>query len=160
MILLDTNVISEPLRRTPNAGVVAWIDEQPIETLYLAAVTVAELRFGVASMPAGKRRDTLRERLEKQVMPLFIGRVLPFNVGAAQLYAERMAAAQALGLTIAPADGYIAATAAANGLLVATRDTSPFKAAGLDVINPWNPEHAESAMIRRQRAQTGVKDGC
>jgi predicted nucleic acid-binding protein len=137
MILLDTNVISEPLRRAPNAGVVAWIDEQPIETLYLAAITVAELRFGVVSMPAGKRRDILRERLEKQVIPLFIGRVLPFHVGASQIYAERMATAQALGLTIGPADGYIAATAAANGLMVATRDASPFKAAGLEVIDPW-----------------------
>lgn len=140
MILLDMNVISEPLRHAPNAAVVAWIDSQPIETLYLAAITVAELRFGVASMPAGKRRNVLRQRLEKEVLPLFVGRILPFDITASQAYAESMATARAAGLAIGTADGYIAATAAANGLAVATRDTSPFKAAGLQIINPWESE--------------------
>jgi len=71
------------------------------------------------------------------VLPLFIGRVLPFDITATQAYAQSMAAARAAGLAIGAADGYIAATAAANGLTVATRDTSPFAAAGLEVINPW-----------------------
>jgi len=137
MILLDTNVVSEPLRHAPDPAVVAWLDNQPIETLYLAAVTVAELRYGVASMPAGKRRESLHVQLEKRVLPLFIGRILPFDFIATQAYAESMAAARAAGLAIGLNDGYIAATAAANGLIVATRETSPFKAAGLEVINPW-----------------------
>lgn len=137
MILLDTNVVSEPLRQAANAGVVAWIDAQPLETLYLAAIIVAELRFGVAALPAGQRRDTLHARLERQVLPLFAGRVLPFDLAASQSYAEIMARARAEGVAIGLADGLIAATAAANGMLVATRDTAPFEAARLSVINPW-----------------------
>jgi predicted nucleic acid-binding protein len=137
MIILDTNVISEPLRRAPESRVIEWINAQAIETLYLSAITVAELRFGVASLSAGKRRDRLQESLEKQALPLFAGRVLPFDMSASHCYGERMANARNSGLAIGTADGYIAATAAANGMIVATRNTSPFKAAGVDVINPW-----------------------
>jgi hypothetical protein len=79
----------------------------------------------------------LRENLEKRVLPLFAGRVLPFDLACTQAYAELMAQARAAGLAIAAADGYIAAIAAANGFAVATRDTSPFEAAGATVINPW-----------------------
>lgn len=137
MILLDTNVMSEPLRRAPDARVIAWIDAQPLETLYLSAITVAELRAGVALLPAGKRRTGLLDNLEKQVLPLFAGRVLPFDVACTQAYAVLMAKARAAGLAIATADGYIAAIAAANRFAVATRDTGPFEAAGVAVINPW-----------------------
>ena len=137
MIVLDTNVISEPLRQAPENQVTEWIDAQVLETLYLSAITVAEVRFGLASLPAGKRRDGLQASLEKQVLPLFVGRVLPFDMSASQAYSELMAKARAAGLAIGAADGYIAATAKANGMMVATRDVRPFKAAGLDVINPW-----------------------
>lgn len=137
MIVLDTNVISEPLRPAPENRITEWIDAQALETLYLSAITVAEVRFGLASLPTGKRRDRLQASLEKQILPLFAGRILPFDMSASQAYSELMAKARAAGLAIATADGYIAATAAANGMMVATRDISPFKAAGLDVINPW-----------------------
>lgn len=137
MILLDTNVVSEPLRHAPEARVVDWIDAQVLETLYLAAITVAELRAGVALLPAGRRRTGLHESLEKRVLPLFTGRVLPFDLACTQAYAELMAKARRAGLAIAAADGYIAAIAAAHGFVVATRDTSAFEAAGATVINPW-----------------------
>ena len=137
MILLDTNLVSEPLRPAPDARVVAWIDAQALETLFLSAITVAELRAGVALLPAGKRRAGLQESLETRLLPLFAGRVLPFDLGCTQAYAELMAKARATGLAIASADGYIAAIAAANGLAVATRDSGPFEAAGVAVINPW-----------------------
>lgn len=137
MILLDTNVISEPLRREPEPGVIEWIDAQALETLYLSAITVAELRSGIALLPAGKRRTGLLENLERRVLPLFAGRVLPFDLPCTQTYAELIAKAQKAGQAIAAADGFIAATAAANGFAVATRDTSPFEAAGVTVINPW-----------------------
>lgn len=137
MILLDTNVISEPLRTAPDPRVVAWLDAQPLETLFLSVVTVAELRFGVARLPAGRRRNGLIGQLESQVLPSFAGRVLNFDLAATQSYAEAMAKAQARGLTVGVADGLIAATAAASGMTVATRDTSPFAAMGLSVINPW-----------------------
>ena len=137
MILLDTNVVSEPLRPAPDARVVAWIDAQALATLYLSAITVGELRASVALLPAGKRRTGLQASLETQVLPLFAGRVLPFDLACTQAYAELMAKARVAGLAITSADGYIAAIAAANGLAVATRDTGPFEAAGATVINPW-----------------------
>ena len=137
MILIDTNVISEPLRVSPDPHVVAWLDGQSLETLFLSVVTVAELRFGVALLPAGKRRNGLRERLETQVLPSFTGRILSFDLAATQTYADLMATAQATGSAIGMADGYIAAIARSNRMTVATRDTSPFNAAGVSVINPW-----------------------
>jgi predicted nucleic acid-binding protein len=137
MILLDTNVISEPLRQAPEARVIEWIDAQPLETLYLSAVTVAELRAGVALLPAGKRRSGLHDSLEKQVLPLFAQRIVPFDMACTHAYAKLIAQARAAGMAIATADGYIAAIAAANGFAVATRDANPFLAAGLSVINPW-----------------------
>ena len=115
----------------------AWIDAQAIETLYLSAVTVAELRFCLVTMPAGKRRTIFLDRLERDVVPAFNGRVLPFDLDASQAYADLMAQARAAGKAIGKADGYIAATAVARGLMVATRDTSPFEAAGLNIVNPW-----------------------
>jgi predicted nucleic acid-binding protein len=117
--------------------VIEWIDAQAMETLFLSAITVAELRAGVALLPAGKRRAGLQENLEKRVLPLFAGRVLPFDLTCTQPYAALMAKARSAGLAVATADGYIASIAAANGFAVATRDTSPFEAAGITVINPW-----------------------
>lgn len=137
MILLDTNVVSEPLRPTPEAGVIEWIDAQPLETLYLSAMAVAELRAGVALLPAGKRRRNLHEGLEKSVLPMFAGRVLPFDLACTSAYAELLATVRKAGCGIETADACIAAIALANRFTVATRDTGPFKAAGLTVINPW-----------------------
>ncbi len=138
MILLDTNVMSEPLRNVPEPQVIEWIDAQAMETLFLSAITVAELRAAVALLPAGKRRSGLHENLEKRVLPLFAGRVLPFDLSCTQAYAALMAKSRSLGLAIAAADGYIAAVAVANGFSVATWDAKPFEVAGTIVINPWN----------------------
>lgn len=137
MILLDTNVISEPWKPAPDITVLTWLDAQAIETLFISAISNAELRFGIASMSVGKRQSILQDRLEGEVLPLFDGRILPFNVGTSRYYAALMAGGPKAGKAIAKADGYIAATAAENHLAVATRDTSPFEAAGLRVINPW-----------------------
>ena len=137
MILLDTNVVSEPWKPAPDTTVLTWLDAQAIETLFISAISIAELRFGIASMPSGKRQTILHDRLEGEVLPIFDGRVLSFNVGTAQFYAKLMASARTSGKAIGKADGYIAATAAENHLAVATRDTSPFEAAGVRLINPW-----------------------
>ncbi|MBB4440114.1 MULTISPECIES: type II toxin-antitoxin system VapC family toxin [Rhizobium] len=139
MILLDTNVISEPWKPVADGAVVAWLDAQAIETLFVSAITIAELRFGIAAMPSGKRQTILRERLEDEVLPHFPERILPFDLAASQFYSELMARSRVSGKAVSKADGYIAATAVANGLAVATRDISPFQAAGLKVINPWLP---------------------
>jgi predicted nucleic acid-binding protein len=138
MILLDTNLISEPWKPVPDQAVIAWLDDQAIETLFLSAITIAELRFGIAAMPLGKRQTVLRDRLEGEVLPHFSERILSFDLAASQSYSELMARARVSGKAIGTADGYIAATAAANGLAIATRDTRPFEAAGLKVINPWS----------------------
>jgi len=137
MILLDTNVISEPLKPQGNPVVLAWIDAQAVETLYLSSITLAELRFGISIMPDGKRKDNLRQQLNERVMPVFADRILSFGIEAADAYAELRARARSVGQAIGTADAYIAAVAAAHGFAVATRDASPFQAAGLSVINPW-----------------------
>jgi predicted nucleic acid-binding protein len=137
MILVDTNLVSEPWKPVPDARVLDWLDAQAIETLFLSAITVAELRFGIAAMPKGKRRMILHDRLEGEVLPLFSGRILPFDLDASKAYATLMSEARASGKAIGTADGYIAATALARGFSVATRDVSPFEAAGLSIINPW-----------------------
>ncbi|NTD85963.1 type II toxin-antitoxin system VapC family toxin [Agrobacterium tumefaciens] len=138
MILLDTNVISEPWKPVPDEAVIAWLDAQAVETLFISAITIAELRFGIAAMPSGRRQTILRDRLEGEVLPHFSGRILSFDLTTSQFYSELMARARASGKAIGTADGYIAATAAANGLTISTRDTNPFEAAGVKVINPWS----------------------
>ena len=79
MIMLDTSVISEALRPNPESRVLDWVNTQAIETLYLSAITMAELRFGAALLPSGRRKAKLRNSLENKLLPLFTGRVLPFD---------------------------------------------------------------------------------
>lgn len=140
MIIVDTNVISEPLRPAPDPHVVAWLDEQVVETLFLTAITVAEVRFGIASLPRGKRRRELERRVEDEVLPLFADRVLAFDEPASAAYAQIRARARAEGRAIGTTDAYIAAIARALGHAVATRDTAPFEAAKVAVINPFVAE--------------------
>lgn len=137
MILLDTNVVSEPLKANGDLNVLAWIDAQIIESLYLSTISLAELRFGVAALPDGKRKELLQTSLEQRILPLFLGRILAFDEPASVAYARLRASARAAGYAIAPTDGFIAAIAATHGLAIATRDNSPFLAAGLKVIDPW-----------------------
>lgn len=136
MILLDTNLISEGMKPEPDGGVQHWLDAQAAETLFLSSVTIAELAFGIGSLPAGRRRDNLGAALDG-VMALFDGRILPFDTAAAVRYGEIAVRARAAGRGLPTSDGYIAGIAAANGFAVASRDTAPFEAAGLRVINPW-----------------------
>jgi hypothetical protein len=137
MILLDTNVISEPQRQKPNTHVLEWIDAQALETLYLSVITVAELRAGIALLPMGKRRTTLHDNLENRLLPMFANRVLSFDMAATKTYAQLLAKSRAAGLAIETADAFIAAVALSNSFTVATRETGPFEAVGLHVINPW-----------------------
>ena len=136
MILLDTNVISEAMKPEPDSSVRDWLDAQAAETLFLSSVTIAELMFGIGAMPKGKRKDRLAASLEG-VLALFADRVLPFDVEAARRYAGLAVQARAAGKGFPTPDGYIAAIAATHGFAVASRDTSPFKVAGLSVIDPW-----------------------
>lgn len=139
MIIIDTNVISELWKISPDPNVLRWVDAQLVETLHLSAVTVAELRFGLATMTPGKRRSACQQRLEDEILSIMAGRILPFDLAASKAYADLMAQARARGRAIGKEDGYIAATAVVHGMAVATRDTSPFQAAGVVTINPWEP---------------------
>ena len=136
MILLDTNLVSEAMRRNPDPAVRGWFDAHAPETLFLSTITVAELLFGVGAMPSGRRRDRLAAALD-DVLALFAPRILPFDTAAARHHADLAVRARAAGKGFPTPDGYIAAIAAARGLAVASRDTSAFEAAGLMVINPW-----------------------
>ena len=136
MIVLDTNIVSEAMKSEPNPAVRAWLNKQSAETLYLSSVTLAELLFGIASIPNGKRKDMLSESLDG-LMLLFKNRILPFNTDAARKYAELAMVARTAGRGFPTPDGFIAAIAASKGYQVASRDMAPFEAANLDVINPW-----------------------
>jgi predicted nucleic acid-binding protein len=144
MIVLDTNVISEPLRPAGNAGVLAWLDSQVTETLYLSTISLAELRFGVAVLPAGKRRSGMARVMER-IVALFSERILAFDDAAATASAELRVAARKAGRAISLTDSYIAAIAKAHGFAVATRDTAPFQAAGVAVIDPWKEGRAHTS---------------
>jgi hypothetical protein len=136
MIILDTNVVSEAMKPEPNPVVRAWLNDQAAETLYLSSVTLAELLFGIAALPLGKRKDMLALTLEG-LMGLFKDRVLPFDVEAARHYADLAVVAKVSGRGFPTPDGYIAAIAASRGFIVASRDTAPYEAARVTVINPW-----------------------
>jgi predicted nucleic acid-binding protein len=139
VILLDTNVISEAMKPEPNAAVRRWLDDQAAETLHLSSVTIAELMFGVGALPKGNRKDRLAVVVEG-VVALFADRILPFDIAAARHYASLAVKARKAGKGFPTPDGYIAAIAASRGLLVASRDTSAYAAAGLEVIDPWTAD--------------------
>jgi toxin FitB len=136
MILLDTDVLSEPLRRQPHPSVLAWLDEQVAETLFVSTVTQAEMAFGVACMPEGRRRESLEAAVQAS-MDAFEGRILAFDAAAARRYGALAARARAAGQGLPLPDGYIAAIAAAHGFIVASRDVAPYRAAGIEVIDPF-----------------------
>ncbi|MFQ5347280.1 MAG: type II toxin-antitoxin system VapC family toxin [Rhodothalassiaceae bacterium] len=137
MIILDTNVVSEPLRRDGDPGVVAWLDRHAPETMFLTTTSLAELLFGIAILPDGKRKDGLDTALADLLDKLFGARILPFDRDAARLFARLLAHARVRGRAISMADGQIAAIASVRGFAVATRDTEPFEALGVPVVNPW-----------------------
>jgi len=136
MIVLDTNVVSEAMKPEPDAGVRRWLDDQSAETLFLSAITIAELSYGVGALPSGKRKDRLGAALDG-VLTLFADRILPFDTPAARRYGDLAVKARAAGQGFPTPDGYIAAIAAAHGFAVASRDASAFVAAGIAVVDPW-----------------------
>src|ERR1017187_4972823 len=137
MIVLDTCVISEPLKPRADPAVIRWLDAQDPETLYLTATALSELLIGIALLPAGKRKRGMELAMQSLLTKLFAGRFLSFDREAAIAFALLGSRAAAKGYSISVADCQIAAIAAVYGFAVATRDTAPFLAAGVPVINPW-----------------------
>lgn len=148
MIILDTNVISEVRKPDASPSVLAWLDRQAADALYLTSITIAEISAGVHKLDAGRRRDDLERRLNETV-DLFSDRLFPFDLGAALLLGEVMAVARRQGRAIGFPDGQIAAIAVHRKAAVATRDVSPFEAACVEVINPWEANSETGAIGNR-----------
>ncbi|ACU97361.1 type II toxin-antitoxin system VapC family toxin [Saccharomonospora viridis] len=137
MIVLDTNVVSELLRRAPDAGVVAWVDRLPVESVFITAVTAAELRYGVARLPDGRRKQVLDVKIGELLTEDFEDRVLPFDTGSAAHYATIVAARERAGSPISAADAQIAAICRYYRARLATRNVGDFVGTGVELINPW-----------------------
>ena len=136
-MLLDTNVVSELIRKSPAPAVVNWVSDHPLEDLFLSAVSEAELRYGAAILPAGRRRDTLFLKIDAMLHDAFDDRVLPFDGDAARAYGNIAAVHRSAGRPVAPADCQIAAIAASRGMAVATRNVRDFEDMGIEILDPW-----------------------
>jgi toxin FitB len=136
-ILLDTNVLSEILRTTPEPAVLDWFSRQRDDDLHVSAVTQAEMLLGVALLPHGKRQQRLHDSMRGLFENDFAGRVLPFDGSTVAHYAEIVAARRRAGRTISQFDAQIAAIALRNGAALATRNLKDFEGCGLRLIDPW-----------------------
>ncbi len=139
MILLDTNVLSELIRREPDEGVVSWLDSLDTAAVATTAITAAELFYGVARLPQGRRKQQLSEAIHGLIDEDFDGRVEPFDVTAAVHYAGLVSDRDALGRPIGVTDAQIAAITRKLGATLATRNIDDFKDTGVDLIDPWQP---------------------
>lgn len=137
MIILDTNVLSELMRPTPEPSVEHWLADQPSASVFLSTITEAELRYGVMLLPAGKRQTALSGQVEAMLEEDFAGRILSFDSAAAVAYAEIAAARRQAGRPISQADAQIAAIAVSRGAALATRNVSDFEGCGVKIVNPW-----------------------
>ena len=135
MILVDTNVLSEVTKPRPAPRVIAWLEvNEP--ALSVPAIALAELRYGIARLPAGRRRSGLL-RFWEATCTQFRGRVVSFDERAAQRYGDMAAALDRAGRRLSVQDGQIAAVALVHGMSVATRNVRDFEAAGVAIVNPW-----------------------
>ena len=138
MIVLDTNVLSELMRPRPAQTVVAWIAAQPAASLFTTAIAQAEILYGVALLPAGRRRNGLAATVDAIFELDLAGRVLPFDSAAAREFAVIAASGRQMGRPMAQADAQIAAIALSRGAQLATRNVADFEHRGIRVIDPWH----------------------
>ncbi len=137
MIILDTNVLSELLRPSPARQVEDWLSTQDGTQVYFTTIGEAELRHGVAIMPAGKRRAELSKAIEGMLSEDFRDRILSFDRAAARAYAAIAAERRAAGRPISQFDCQICAIARANDAVIATRNTADFEGCGVVLVDPW-----------------------
>jgi hypothetical protein len=137
MIVLDTNVVSEFMRPAPSAAVERWMSAVPAAGIFISAVTEAELRYGMALLPTGRRQRQLIAQAEAMLAEDFAGRILPFDSSAAVAFARIAAARRLAGRPISQSDAQIAAIAASRGAALATRNVADFGDCGINVIDPW-----------------------
>jgi len=140
MTILDTNVVSQAMQLLPSPKVMHWFSgARGSGEVFLTTITVAEILYGVALLPQGKRRDKLQAEAEAVFAQDFSGHILPFDEHAARIFAEIAAARRAQGRPIAEMDAQIAAIARAHGAALATRNVEDFEGCGVTLINPWQP---------------------
>lgn len=137
MIVLDTTVVSELMRANPEPAVVAWTAAQAFPELYTTTITRAEIQYGIAILPAGRRRAALADGAMRMFLRVFTGRVLIFDAAAADRYAEIRSTRRRAGRPISPLDAQIAAIALAHRAAVATRNVRDFDGCGVEIVNPW-----------------------
>lgn len=137
MFLLDTNVISEPKRARPNAGVMAWLDDQLLSDLHLSVITVGELRRGIIRLGPGRRRDDLDFWLSQLILR-FHDHILPIGLEVTERRAALAEDQRAAGRAADMSDELIAATAHVHGLTVVTRNVRHFEHSGCHVLSPWS----------------------
>ena len=138
MIILDTNVLSALMRTNPEAAVVAWLDRQPADSVWLSSVTVFETRFGLALLPKGRRRSALEGAFDRVLAEDLANRVLDFDSMAAAAAAELAADRQKTGRPVDLRDTLIAGIALARRATIATRSTQHFEGLDVPVVNPWD----------------------
>ena len=136
-VLLDTNVVSELIRKAPDPAIETWAAGHALEDLFFSAVGEAELRYGAAILPAGRRRESLVSDIQRMLSDAFDGRVLPFDSRAARAYADIAAMRRSAGRTVPPADCQIAAIARSRDMAVATRNVRDFDDIDIEIVNPW-----------------------
>ncbi|UIF84656.1 type II toxin-antitoxin system VapC family toxin [Cupriavidus necator] len=137
MIVLDTNVLSELMRGQAEPAVVDWLDRQEQDSLAVTAVTVAELLYGIARLPEGRRKTGLRDAALQMLDEEFAGRVLAFDEDAAVHYAALVSQRERTGRPISMADAQIAAICRHHAAALATRNTKDFDGVGVILANPW-----------------------
>ena len=137
MILLDTNVVSEPMRARPNSQVIRWMNQKDAAQLYVSSITVAEIHFGIACLSKGKRQRRLREAFGVFLDQAFDSRILSFGTASAEIYGQIGATRRAQGRPITPLDAQIAAIALENDLSLATRNVKDFDGLDLAIHNPF-----------------------
>lgn len=137
MIILDTNIISELTRQAPAPGVISWLDSLAAEEVATTAITAAELLYGVARLPGGRRKTQLAAAVHGLLSDDFQNRILHFDERAAGHYGDIVADRERLGRPIGMADGLIAAICRAGDATLATRNTDDFEGTGIELINPW-----------------------
>lgn len=137
MIVIDTNVLSEALLPAPSVAVLAWMEGQALEAAFTTTITEAELLFGIARLPEGRRRNALEAVVLRLLTERFAGRILPFDSAAAREFADIAAGRRRLGRPISEPDARIAAITRSRGAALATRNTKDFIDCGINLINPW-----------------------
>jgi tRNA(fMet)-specific endonuclease VapC len=135
--LLDTNVISELVAKSPNPRVLKWIDALDPNSVYLSVVTIGELRKGIEKLPESYRKYSLRDWLRDDLLIRFRGRILSLDVDVMLTWGELTGRLQRVGRTLPAVDSLIAALALHHDCSLVTRNEDDFKAAGISIVNPW-----------------------